>query len=136
MSPARLDLAVEWRRRRWRRLLNVIDRLPRDSRYVEEVTQDEEVAEQLLENPPKELTSKKSFRRMSEWSPVVELLTVCVNRLAELTQAVAALGGAKPRKIPPAPLPETAMDKVRRRRRDRNHKALVALVLPDADKES
>lgn len=136
MSPARLDLAVEWRRRRWRRLLNIIDHLPRHSLFIEAVTQDEAIAEQLLDNPPKDQPASKPTRRMSEWSPVVELLTVAVNRLAELTQAVAAIGGAKPRKITPAPFPETVLEKLRKRRRDRNHRALVALVLPTEESDT
>lgn len=128
---------MEWRRRRWRRLLNVIDQLPRASLYIEAVTQDEAVAEQMLDNPPKNETSKKPVRRMSEWTPAVELLTVAVNRLTELTQAVAALGGAKPRKIQQAPYPESVLEKLRRRRADKQHKLLVAqIVQPDPGEES
>jgi hypothetical protein len=67
---------------------------------------------------------------MSEWSPVVELLTLLANRLGELTQVVAALGGAKPGRVPPLPAPVTALDRVRHRVRRRKHAALVARVLP------
>jgi hypothetical protein len=125
----RLELAVEWRARRWRRLLDIIDQLPRDSRYVEAVSQDEELAESLLEHSPAEPNGKPE-RRLSEWSATVELLTSILNRLGEVTQALAALGGAKPRKIQPAPVPTTMIEKLRKRRRERNHRALVARVLP------
>lgn len=123
----RLDLAAEWRSRRWRRLLNVIDQLPRDSRYVEAMAMDEQLAERMADRPqPKGPTR----RRMSDWSVQVELLTSILARLGEMTQAIAALGGAKPRKVPPPPLPQTAMDRVRNRKRFEKHHALVARVLP------
>lgn len=125
----RLELAVEWRCRRWRRLLDIIDQLPRDSHYAEAISQDEGLAEQLLDHPPKQELGRV-VRRMSEWSVTVELLTAILNRLGELTQAVAALGGAKPRKVPSAPYPTTVLEKLRKRRRERNHRDLVARVLP------
>lgn len=127
MSPARLDLATEWRSRRWRRLLNIIDQLPRNSRYVEAMTQDEQLALRMAGLPENPDPGPK--RRMSDWSVPVELLTAILNRLGELTQAVAALGGAKPRKVPPAPVPQTALDRVRNRQRFDKHKALAARVL-------
>jgi hypothetical protein len=127
MSPGGLDLATEWRSRRWRRLLGIIDQLPRDSRYVEAVTQDEQLAERWADRKEKSDTGPK--RRMADWSVQVELLTAILNRLGEATQAIAALGGAKPRKVPPAPVPTTAMDRIRNRKRFEKHKALAARVL-------
>lgn len=124
----RLDLATEWRSRRWRRLLNIIDHLPRHSAYVEAMANDEQLAEHLARQPePKQ--DNQSRRRMSDWSPDVELLTSILNRLGELVQAVAVLGGAKPRKVPPAPHPVTAMDRARNRRRFEKHRSLAARVL-------
>lgn len=123
----RLDLATEWRARRWRRLLNLIEQLPRDSRYVEAISLDEKLAERLVGRPEPERAPK---RRLADWSVQVELLTAILNRLGELTQAVAALGGAKPRKLPQAPHPQTAMDRVRNRKRFEKHHSLVSRVLP------
>lgn len=130
MSPARLDLATEWRSRRWRRLLNIIDHLPRDSAYFEAVADDDELAERVAANPPKEQGPR---RRMTDWSPTVELLSAILDRLAELTQTVAALGGAKPRKVPRAPHPVTAVDRARTRRRFEKHQKLTARVLRRPD---
>lgn len=124
----RLDLATEWRRRRWRRLLNIIDRLPRDSAYFEALCEDEDLAVRMAGMP--EPKKRQATRRMGEWSPTVEILTAILDRLAELTQAVAALGGAKPRKVPRAPHPVTAVERVRTRNRQRSHESLVARVLP------
>jgi len=124
----RLDLATEWRSRRWRRLLNIIDRLPRNSAYCEALTEDEELAEQVLKGPDPQQTAPR--RRMADWSPTVEMLTAILDRLGELTLAVAARRGAKPGKLPRGPYPTTAVERVRARKRIENHRALVARVLP------
>ncbi len=128
----RLDLATEWRSRRWRRLLNIIDRLPRDSAYMEAVADDEEVAEQMLRRRDSG-EDKQPRRRLSDWSPTVEILTTIVDRIGELTQVAAALGGARPSKLPRGPYPVTAFDRVRNRRRVDNHRSLVSRVLPATD---
>ncbi len=126
----RLDLATEWRSRRWRRLLNLIDQLPRTSRYAEAMAQDDRLAEQLIRSRAQEPPGK-TRRRMSDWSVQVELLTAILNRLGELTQAVAVLGGAKPKKVSSAPVPLTAFDRARERERARKHRSVVARVLPN-----
>lgn len=123
----RLDLATEWRSRRWRRLLNIIDHLPRDSAYVEAMTQDDAFAEAIGPQPRK---AGKPARRMADWSPTVEMLSAILDRLGELTQAVAALGGAKPSKFTRAPRPVTALDRVSHRRRVATHNDLVSRLLP------
>lgn len=129
MSPARLDLATEWRSRRWRRLLNIIDNLPRESRYFEARVNDEYAIEMMLAADRGD-DSGPPTRRMADWSAEVELLTAVVNRLGEVVQGIAALGGAKPHKVPPAPVPTTAVEKVRNRTRARKHESLVARLLP------
>lgn len=131
MSPARLDLATEWRRRRWRRLLNIIDNLPRESRFFEARANDEHVIEAMLAAEGQSAPDKTPpTRRMADWSAEVELLTTAVNRLGEIAQGIAVLGGAKPGKVPPAPQPTTAYEKVRTRMRSRKHESLVSRLLP------
>jgi hypothetical protein len=132
MSPGRLDLATEWRRRRWRRLLNIIDNLPRESRFFEARVNDEHVVEALVKAEGKEAPAGPAgpTRRMADWSAEVELLTAAVNRLGEIAQGVATLGGAKPGKVPPAPQPTTAYETVRNRLRSRKHESLVSRLLP------
>ena len=124
----RLDLATEWRSRRWRRLLNIIDHLPRTSAYREAVADDDDLARLLLRYAPPE--PGRPQRRMSDWSAEVEVLTAVLDRLGELVQAVAAVGGAKPKKVPPAPRPVTAYERARGNRRAERHRSLVARVLP------
>lgn len=120
-----IDLAREWRSRRWRRLLNLIDHLPRDSAYVEALSDDEEMAERMLGQ-----ADRAPRRRMSEFSVEVELLSVIADRQAEIINALIARRGVKPARIKWQPRPETALERVRRRKRRRQHEALVAKVLP------
>lgn len=129
-GEGRLDLATEWRSRRWRRLLNIIDRLPRDSAFMEAMADDDELADRMVRARGRTSEGKtKPVRRMSDWSPTVEMLTAILDRLGELVQAVAALGGAKPGKLPRAPYPVTALDRARNRQRVETHTSVVARVL-------
>lgn len=123
-----LDLATEWRARRWQKLLDIIERLPRHSAYIEAITDDELIAERLALEPPPTDTSPR--RRMSEYNAEVEMLSLLADRIAELIGTVAASRGIRPRKIPPAPRPVTAMERVRQRRRHATHRYLVSKLLP------
>lgn len=120
------DLVVEWQARRWRKLLNLIDRLPRDSAYVEAIADDDAMADQLVLQEP----DKASPPRLSDWSPEVEALYAVLDRVTELIHLTAAVHGSKPGTVQPAPRPVTALDRARVRLRDRRHKSLVARVLP------
>lgn len=119
------DVAGLWQTRRWRRLLNLIDQLPRASLYVEALSLDPALA-----SPRDPHDKAKPVRRMSEWSPDVELLSVAADRLADVVNAVASLGRAKPHKVPAMPRPVTASDRITTQRRQRRHSRLVARVLP------
>lgn len=124
-----MDLAKEWRSRRWKRLLRIIDQLPAHSRLAEARLDDEQVAEQILAFEDKHPNAKPS-RRVSDFTPEVDLLSTLVDRVGELTQAVVAAAGAQPRKVTPVPRPKTAVDRVRARRSLAKHRRLVARVLP------
>lgn len=123
---------MEWRRRRWRRLLNLIEFLPRDSAYIEALSNDEEIAQQLLD---KQIPERPPQRRMSEYSAVVEVLSLVADRIAELIGTVAASRGIKPRRIQPAPRPVTALERLRKRRRRIRHRSLVSKLLPHKREE-
>lgn len=98
---------------------------------MELLSDDEDLAEQMLDREDRDAKpSAAPKRRLSDWSPTVEMLAIIQDRLAELIQVCAMLGGAKPGKLVPAARPATAMDRVRRRRRIAAHEALVARVLP------
>jgi hypothetical protein len=120
-------LGTEWRARRWRKLLNLIDGLPRDSAYVEALTSDEQWAAAVLDNPPPD---GPPTRRMADWTPELEMLTNLYDRVGELIQVTVATAGGKPRKVQPAPRPTTALERARRHRREAKHRSLVSRVLP------
>jgi hypothetical protein len=119
-----MDLATEWRSRRWRKLLNLIDWLPRNSPYIEAVANDDEVAASLVDEP------SGSGPRMSEWSPEREATVDAVDRLGNVLQAIVAVAGVKPPSVTRMPRPDTAFDRELRRRRQQRHLDLVAMVLP------
>lgn len=114
-----------WRARRWAEILDIIDRLPRTSAYIDAVSQDDDLADALGDR-----AQTQPGRRMADWSVEVELLTTIVDRLAELTHTVAALGGARPGRIRPAPRPRTAFDRAEHRRAIRAHASLARRLLP------
>lgn len=118
---------MEWRSRRWRRLLNLIDTLPRNSAYVEAITQDEEWASMILADPPDKTPPRV---RMSEFSPEVERLCDLVDRVTELIQTTVAVAGGRPKNVKPAPRPSTAVERVRKRRRESTHRSVVGRLLP------
>jgi hypothetical protein len=119
-----VDLAVLWRSRRWRRLRNLIEGLPRNSAYVEAVAGDEDLAMSLPE------PSGEHVERWSEFSPEREMLMVIADRVGELIRAQVAASGGKPPKLAPLPRPVTASARVRQARRWQQHQRLVAQLLP------
>ena len=117
---------MEWRARRWRELLNRIDHLPRNSAFGQALAQDERLAALMIDADD----SAVVVRRMADWSPEVELLTVLGDKISELTLTVAASAGVKPGRLQPLPRPALAVDRLRRQRSRAKHAALVARVLP------
>lgn len=122
-----MDLAVEWRARRWQKLLDLVDMLPRDTLFSEALANDDELADAYVVD---ERDRPAATRRVSEFGPVVELLSVIADRQAETINAVIAAAGAKPGKVSPMPRPVTAVDRAKRRQQRATHEALVARVLP------
>jgi hypothetical protein len=111
-------------------LLNLIDQLPRNSRYIEALADDEDLATQVLasKEPP-----EPAGPRLSEWSPELAALTAIQDRLGEVIAAVIAAAGGRPPRLRPSPRPKTAADRVRLQQRQERHLALVARVLPGVD---
>lgn len=113
-----------WRSRRWRRLRNLIEGLPRNSAYVEAVAADEELAASLPDAPG------EVVERWSDWSPERETLVIIADRVGQLLQAQVASGGGRPPRVAPLPRPTTASAKVRQARRMQQHQRLVSQLLP------
>lgn len=117
-----------WRDRRWADLLNLIDWLPRNSAYIEALSDDEEVAEQVL-RAPENKRPRGAGPRISEWSLEVEKMTDVIDRLGEVMVAVIASNGGKAPRVRPQQRPKTAIDRLRERKRYEHHKKTVARVL-------
>lgn len=118
-----------WDERRFDFILTVVDHLPRNSAYVQAITDDEEWAEAVLNNPAPDSDTPASVR-LADWSPELEMLTNLYDRLGELIRVVAMTAGSRPKRVPPAPRPRTALDRVRARRRNATHNRLVSIMLP------
>lgn len=111
----RLDLVVEFQARRWRRLLNMIERTRRNSHLAEVMAHDEELATLILDREGDEKRDL-SERPMAEFSAEVELLSVVADRLGELLQVQVSKAGGKSRPVKPQPRPKTAVAKLRDKR--------------------
>jgi hypothetical protein len=113
-----VDLATEWRSRRWRRLLNLIDRLPANSHLSDAMAQDEDAE------------SSERVVRFSEGSPERDALERVVDTLQIAVAAIVASAGQKPPAFRPGPRPVTEVDRLRERDRVVAHRALVKRLLP------
>jgi hypothetical protein len=70
---------------------------------------------------------------VSEYSPVVEVLTDVLDRLGELITVTVAARTGRASAVPRAPRPVTALEQAKRRRREQRHSNLVARLLPHRD---
>lgn len=114
------DLARLFQDRRFAFLLSVIDQLPRHSRFVAALADDEELAEQTPETKP------SVHPPLTEWSPEVERLTGIYDRMGELITAVNNTVAKKARRPPrPAPRPQTARDRIKAKRRRYKHELVL-----------
>jgi hypothetical protein len=138
---AGLDLGEEWRARRWRRLSDVIDRLPGHSHFSAAIANDEEYAEMAAKAAAERGDTKPgaggdSGPSLTGWSPEVAMLAKVVDAVNQVRYATIAVQAGKKAGDPPKPerRPQTALEKAFRRaehdRRKAAHEALVARVLP------
>lgn len=84
--------------------------------------------EELAENAPPPRSGPPPLR---DWSPEVQQLAVIRDRLGELIATVASANSTKKVQPPkPCPRPVTAYDRVRSRRRWKQHQRLVQQLKP------
>lgn len=108
-----MDLSVEFRARRWRRLLNLIDGLPATSDYRSALADDDEVAEVAVASSG----GGSAAPPLSEWTTEVSLLHLIADQLAQLFALTAAANSKDGQYRPPRllPRPETAFTRARRK---------------------
>jgi hypothetical protein len=114
-------------------MLELIDRLPRDTYYWQVITQDPEHAEMLVEAQERaEREGKKMSAAppMSTWSAEVEGLAAVGDKLSVIAHILKVVNGDKQSQPPkPALRPETAMPSIKRKHRQEQHDKLAARLL-------
>lgn len=126
-----IDLGELWRSRKWRKLLNHIDRLPRASLFYSAVADDEEHVAMILEAEERNPDLKKvgSAPHLSDYTPVVERLDILIDHVDGVMGAVVAGAGGKPPRLVPRPRPETAYERVAHRRRSAQQQQIASRML-------
>lgn len=104
-------------------MLDLIDQLPSASRLGQAVMDDPDAARALAveSDRPRERWSPQ----LREWDLDAALLAEIRDRLGEVAQGIAALGGAKPRRVKPFPRPVTEVDRLRERSRQEAVRDLI-----------
>lgn len=114
-------------------MLELIDRLPRDTYYWQVITQDPDHAEMLVEAQERaEREGKKMSAAppMSTWSAEVEGLATVSDKLSVLAYILKAVNGDKQSQPPkPTVRPETALPSIKRRHRQEQHNKLADRLL-------
>lgn len=114
-------------------MLELIDRLPRDTYYWQVITQDPEHAEMLVaaqERAEREGKKMSSAPPMSTWSAEVEALTTISDRISVLSYILKKVNGDKESQPPkPTPRPETKLASIKARHRQEQHVKLADRLL-------
>lgn len=112
-----------WRARKWRKLLNLIDQLPRWSLFEEAKANDLELALQFAS-----LEAEPFKRRFSEWTPLVEAVAALHDLMAIFVAEKRTSDVAK------FPRPRGAWDDTREVIRQESYDAAIAFLFPDGYK--
>lgn len=122
---------MEFRARRWRRLLNLIDGIPQNSHFHAAMIADEELARLTLDAPDGDEEQPDGLP-MHVFSPEVEALAAVYDRLGNLTSllhSVHSRKGTTPLRLARYPRPVSASQRLRSERRVVKHRSLVARVI-------
>jgi hypothetical protein len=117
------DLPQLWHAGRYRYIAAILDRLPRDSHYVAELADDDDIA--TLDTPP-----GRTAPPLTEFGPVVERLTAVVDLLGMLLAVQTTAPGRKPRLPSPLPRPVTAADRLRETAAEADRQWLAGRLFP------
>lgn len=140
-----VDLDSAWRARRWRWLLSLADRLPRNCHFSAAVANDPEHADLIAKAITSRADDKTDDDRggpmIQDWSPELEELTRLGEKIDQLIYATQVVAGGKNVPKPePAARPKTAVGKATRRaereRHQAKHESLVARMLPHKAKSA
>lgn len=94
------------------------------------MSQDDELVAVLAEG--QDLDDMPAARiRMSEYTPEVEALYGCIDRLGDVVSGLVGLGGKKPPHIAAMKRPETAWERIAHSRDVEKHERTVRRLLPN-----
>ncbi len=140
LHPRGTDIGALWRARDWRRLLNLIDHLPRNTYYSEKMTNDEEYAKAMAEAQAEQQADGGSAKRtpppMHSWSFEAGMLAEIIDAIHALdhTTKMVASNGKGPKAPEPYLRPQTAFADATRAavhaRKKKRHEALTKRILP------
>lgn len=122
-------MSEEFASRRWRKLLNLIDKLPRTSFFIEARMQDEELAEQYLAHADHTNEKQLQLPSIVEYDSVTERLDTLAFKVDQLIAATVAAAGGKPGRVTPPPRPITAIERLRAQNRRQNAHRLRTQLL-------
>lgn len=136
---AGVDLETEWRSRRYRRLLQIIDHLPSYSYFQDAVANDPEHAKMLAEAAAERQEGEEHpGPSLTSWTPEVAILADVVDELRAVRHSI-IMSNHDPKKTPPSPpkpyrRPSTALSRLaaqaRHESRQKKHQSLAERLLP------
>lgn len=107
-------------------ILDYLEHLPSTSAYHAALAEDEDLARQMLDEPP----PAPRPPRLTEFSPEVQALAEVRDLLSAVLAVLVKANGGKPHKPKPYPRPVTALQRLKTRMRYSEHLDLVRRVLP------
>lgn len=131
-----VDLAEWWHSHRWDALFELIEHLPRASRYKQALLSDIEVGRAIVKAQEEAGKSTEKteddtyYPPLSAWSEEVELLSDIRDGIQSAVQAIIASAGGKPKRFEPAPRPRTAIDTAKEERATRIRDRILSHFAP------
>lgn len=116
-----------WAARRYRYIWAIVSRLPRDSHYIAELADDDELADSLDHGDPEPPAPPS----LAEFGPGIEQLAAIRDLLGVLVAIQTTAPGKRPRPPEPVLRPVTAAQRARKRAADAEHAAMAAQLWPD-----
>lgn len=120
-----------WRDRRWREILNLLDRLPSNSHMNQLLVNDEEHLAAVMARQ-QQRDQAPTGPSMSDWSQTNALLAKLIDAVNRGTETAKGIANPKSRpSIHPEPRPRTAADAVRSRIDRQRHEEMNSILLRD-----
>lgn len=126
-------MAAEYKARRWKKLLVLIEQLPSASRFTQAYLTDENNADQLALAQlaaEKDQDGKPADVSFKEWNLQASQLAVLIDAIHSLNATVVAVGGGKPPRIEPHPRPRSVGAKALEAARAEAMDDFVNLITP------